>query len=71
MHIQNFTNAGPARVQVAKTALHGWIHVHTKTVIRANKLINLMWKWDRNLTLRSWSSWLGWMHHRALVSSSA
>ena len=55
-------------IQVTKTAWHGWVHVHAKTVIRANKLMNLMWKWDRSKTLRSWQDWLAWIRHRAQVT---
>jgi hypothetical protein len=54
--------------QVTKTAWHGWIDVHAKTVIRANKLMNLMWKWDRSKTLHMWRDWCAWIRHRAQVT---
>jgi hypothetical protein len=55
-------------IQVTKTAWHGWVDVHAKTVIRANKLMNLMWRWDRSRALRSWRTWLDWIQHRAQVT---
>ena len=54
--------------QALKTAWHGWIDMHSKTVIRANKLMNLMWKWDRSKVLRSWKTWQAWMGHRNIVT---
>jgi len=56
-------------MQIIKTAWHGWVNVHAKTVIRANKLMNLMWKWDRSRTLRTWSQWCDWIVHRTHVTS--
>ena len=54
--------------QVCKTALHGWVDVHMRTVIRASKLLALMWKWEQSKTLRFWCNWLEWMRFRAKVS---
>lgn len=55
-------------IQVTKTAWHGWVDVHAKTVVRANKLMNLMWRWDRAKTMRTWNTWLDWLSHRAQVT---
>ena len=54
--------------RVMKTAWTGWVDEHSKTVIRANKLMNLMWQWDRSRAIRAWRDWLDWIHHRAKVT---
>jgi len=54
--------------RVMKTAWNGWVDEHSKTVIRANKLMNLMWKWDQSRVFRAWRDWRDWIQHRARVT---